>query len=131
MVSALDAFILSSGCRWRVAVLKPDQYLAIYASANLVSIAYQRDDRMSFVDKFVAEILALQVALYHSRARLEARTDSEALHDLRIAVRRIRSLLRPMRAMSEVVALNIAAAEVGRNNHTHSRSGGDDSRTGE
>lgn len=65
---------------------------------------------MSFVDKFVAEILALQVALYHSLARLEARTDSEALHDLRIAVRRIRSLLRPMRAMSEVVA----SAEVGR-----------------
>lgn len=69
---------------------------------------------MSFVDKFVAEILALQVALYHSRARLEARTDSEALHGLRIAVRRIRSLLRPMRAMSEVVALNNASAEVGR-----------------
>ena len=69
---------------------------------------------MSFVDKFVAEILSLQVALYHSRARLEARTDSEALHDLRIAVRRIRSLLRPMRTMSEVAALNIAAAEVGR-----------------
>lgn len=47
---------------------------------------------MSFVDKFVAQILALEVALYHSRARLQARTDSEALHDLRIAVRRIRSL---------------------------------------
>lgn len=69
---------------------------------------------MSFVDKFVAEILSLQVALYHSHARLEARTDSEALHDLRIAVRRIRSLLRPMRSMSEVVTLNNAAAEVGR-----------------
>ena len=69
---------------------------------------------MAFVDKFVAEILALQVALYHARARLEARTDSEALHDLRIAVRRIRSLLRPMRSMSQVAALNIAAAEVGR-----------------
>ncbi|WP_454863883.1 CHAD domain-containing protein [Pseudomonas hormoni] len=69
---------------------------------------------MSFVDKFVAEILTLQVALYHSNSRLHARTDSEALHDLRIAVRRIRSLLRPMRSISEVVALNTAAAEVGR-----------------
>jgi CHAD domain-containing protein len=69
---------------------------------------------MSFVDKFVAEILALQVALYHSRARLEAQTDSEALHDLRIAVRRIRSLLRPIRSLNEVAALNIAAAELGR-----------------
>lgn len=69
---------------------------------------------MSFTDKFVAEILELQVALYHARVRLEAPTDSEALHDLRIAVRRIRSLLRPMRAMSEMAALNNAAAEVGR-----------------
>jgi CHAD domain-containing protein len=69
---------------------------------------------MAFVDKFVAEILALQVALYHARARLEARTDSEALHDLRIAVRRIRSLLRPMRTLNGVVALNTAATEVGR-----------------
>ncbi|WP_415769075.1 CHAD domain-containing protein [Pseudomonas sp. LB3P38] len=86
----------------------------IDASAKLVSIPFQRDDRMAFVDKFVAEILALQVALYHARARLEARTDSEALHDLRIAVRRIRSLLRPTRSMSQVATLNIAAAEVGR-----------------
>ncbi|MBK5400810.1 CHAD domain-containing protein [Pseudomonas sp. TH39(2020)] len=69
---------------------------------------------MAFVDKFVAEILALQVALYHARVRLEARTDSEALHDLRIAVRRIRSLLRPMRTLSATVVLNNAAAEVGR-----------------
>lgn len=90
------------------------QYLATSASAKLVPMAFQRDDCMSFVDKFVAEILTLQVALYHSRARLEARTDSEALHDLRISVRRIRSLLRPMRSMSEVTALNNAAAEVGR-----------------
>lgn len=69
---------------------------------------------MSFADKFVAEIFALQVALYESLARLEARTVSEALHDLRIAVRRIRSSLRPIRSMSHVGALNIAAAEVGR-----------------
>lgn len=90
------------------------QYLATSASAKLVSIALERDDCMSFVDKFVAEILTLQVALYQSRARLEAKTDSEALHDLRISVRRIRSLLRPMRSLSEVTALNNAAAEVGR-----------------
>lgn len=69
---------------------------------------------MSFVDKFVAEILALQVALYHSHARLEARTDNEALHDLRIVVRRIRSLLRPMRSLRPVEALNNAAADLGR-----------------
>lgn len=69
---------------------------------------------MSFVDKFVAEILTLQVAVYHAYARLESRTDSEALHDLRIAIRRIRSLLKPFRSMNEVVALSDAAAEVGR-----------------
>jgi len=91
-----------------------DQYLTTCASAKLVSITLQRDDCMSFVDEFVAEILTLQIALYHSRARLEARTDSEALHDLRISVRRIRSLLRPMRSISEVMALNNVAAEVGR-----------------
>ncbi|PYC33423.1 CHAD domain-containing protein [Pseudomonas protegens] len=69
---------------------------------------------MSFVNKFVAEILTLQVALYHAQARLECRTDNEALHDLRIAVRKIRSLLKPFRLLNEVAALNDAAAEVGR-----------------
>ncbi|MFJ2485053.1 CHAD domain-containing protein [Pseudomonas sp. NPDC087639] len=69
---------------------------------------------MSFADKFVAEVLGLQVRLYNARARLEARTDGEALHDLRIAVRRIRSLLRPFRLVEEMQTLSEAAAEVGR-----------------
>jgi CHAD domain-containing protein len=69
---------------------------------------------MSFVDDFVAQIISLEVSLYHSRARLQANSDSEALHDLRIAVRKIRSLLRPLRDMPQVVELNQAAAEVGR-----------------
>jgi len=69
---------------------------------------------MSFVDKFVVEILTLEVAVYHAHARLESRTDREALHDLRIAVRRIRSLLRPLRSMNAVVALSDTAAEIGR-----------------
>lgn len=59
-------------------------------------------------------MFAGRLPLYESLARLEARTDSEALHDLRIAVRRIRSSLRPIRSMSHVGALNIAATEVGR-----------------
>lgn len=54
---------------------------------------------MSTVDKIVAQVLTLQVRLYQAIARLEARTDHEALHDLRIAVRRIRSLTRPFRAV--------------------------------
>jgi len=69
---------------------------------------------MTFVDKFTAEIIGLHVALYHAQARLEARTDSEALHDLRIAVRRIRSLMRPFRTMDEMAKLNDVAAQVGR-----------------
>ncbi|MHC8353824.1 CHAD domain-containing protein [Pseudomonas sp. LB3P81] len=69
---------------------------------------------MSFVDDFVAQIISLEVSLYHSRARLQANSDSEALHVLRIAVRKIRSFLRPLRNMPEVVELNQAAAVVGR-----------------
>ncbi|WP_432218610.1 CHAD domain-containing protein [Pseudomonas kribbensis] len=69
---------------------------------------------MAFTDKFAAEILSLQVKLYSASARLEARTDTEALHDLRIAVRRIRSLLKPFRRVEEMQALNEAAAAVGR-----------------
>ena len=53
---------------------------------------------MAFVDTYVKEIIALEVALFHARARLESAADAEALHDLRIAVRRIRSLLIPVRA---------------------------------
>lgn len=69
---------------------------------------------MSFADRFVAEIISLQIRLYGACARLEARTDSEALHDLRIAVRRIRSLLKPIRSVEEMTALIEASAEVGR-----------------
>ncbi|CAI8704574.1 MULTISPECIES: CHAD domain-containing protein [Pseudomonas] len=69
---------------------------------------------MAFIDTYIKEILGLEVALFHARSRLEAETDSEALHDLRIAVRRIRSLLAPLRSLKEVTALREAAAEVGR-----------------
>lgn len=69
---------------------------------------------MSFVDSFVSQIVALEVGLYHARARMEARTDTEALHDLRINLRRIRSLLRPLRETEGVAPLNEAAAAVGR-----------------
>lgn len=69
---------------------------------------------MAFVDSFVAQIVALEVGLYHAHARMDARTDSEALHDLRINLRRIRSLLRPLREIEGIAPLNEAAAEVGR-----------------
>ncbi|WLI13876.1 MULTISPECIES: CHAD domain-containing protein [Pseudomonas] len=69
---------------------------------------------MAFVDSFVAQIVALEVGLYHAQARMGARTDSEALHDLRINLRRIRSLLRPLREIEGIAPLNEAAAAVGR-----------------
>lgn len=69
---------------------------------------------MAFVDSFVAQIVALEVGLYHAHARMDARTDSEALHDFRINLRRIRSLLQPLREIEGVAPLNEAAAAVGR-----------------
>ncbi|RJG10869.1 CHAD domain-containing protein [Pseudomonas cavernicola] len=69
---------------------------------------------MSLVDAIVAQVLMLETALYHAYARMEARTDSEALHDLRINLRRMRSLLRPLRKIGAVATLNEVAAEVGK-----------------
>ena len=55
---------------------------------------------MAFVNEYVKEIIELEVALFHARARLEVSADDEALHDLRICIRRIRSLLSPLRSIA-------------------------------
>ncbi|QSL92474.1 CHAD domain-containing protein [Ectopseudomonas toyotomiensis] len=68
---------------------------------------------MPLVDQMLSQVLVLQVNLYACKARLEADSDPEALHDLRIAVRRIRSLLHPLRRHPAVVPLRHAASEVG------------------
>lgn len=68
----------------------------------------------ALANRLIARVIALDVALMATRARLAARTDSEALHDLRIVVRRLRSLLRPLRGLPGVDALEEATAEVGR-----------------
>lgn len=65
------------------------------------------------VGHLIAELLALEVKLLACQARLAVSTDSEALHDLRTTVRRLRSLLRPLRGLSGVDALEQAAREVG------------------
>ncbi|PBK03679.1 metal-chelation protein CHAD [Pseudomonas abyssi] len=67
-----------------------------------------------FLDKYVAEIQNLTAVLRDAYRRLDENTDDEALHDLRIAVRRIRSLLGPLGSLPENQALREAAAEVGR-----------------
>ncbi|NBF03821.1 CHAD domain-containing protein [Pseudomonas sp. Fl5BN2] len=68
----------------------------------------------ALVDRLVAQILSLEVSLLACQARLAAATDAEALHDLRISVRRLRSLLRPLRGLPGVEQLEAAASEVGR-----------------
>src|SRR5690606_29062791 len=60
---------------------------------------------MKTLDSLVASLLRLQIALLHARLRLAAGTDDEALHDLRIALQRLRSLLAPLRRAAELSPL--------------------------
>lgn len=68
----------------------------------------------SSVDELQERVLRLQVNLYACRERLVAGTDDEALHDMRIALRKLRSLLRPLRGVAACEGLLARAAEVGR-----------------
>lgn len=65
------------------------------------------------IDRLVPHVLGLEVRLLSCQARLSARTDPEALHDLRTTVRRLRSLLRPLRGLPGVEQLETAASGVG------------------
>ncbi|WP_422416882.1 CHAD domain-containing protein [Pseudomonas sp. GZD-222] len=67
----------------------------------------------AMLDHVIAQVLALQVRLLACQARLAADTDSEALHDLRIATRRLRSLLRPLQELPGVEQLEGAAKALG------------------
>jgi CHAD domain-containing protein len=58
-------------------------------------------------------IIELQVRLFACVARLQIQSDDEALHDLRIALRRLRSLLRPLRGERLCAALEHAAGALG------------------
>ncbi|WP_458373244.1 CHAD domain-containing protein [Pseudomonas laurylsulfatiphila] len=65
------------------------------------------------IDRLVAHVLGLEVRLLACQARLRERTDPEALHDLRTTMRRLRSLLRPLRGLPGVEQLEAAASRVG------------------
>ncbi|PYY70582.1 metal-chelation protein CHAD [Pseudomonas jessenii] len=65
------------------------------------------------IDRLVARVLGLEIRLLACQARLKARTDPEALHDLRTTMRRLRSLLRPLRGLPGVEQLEAAASRVG------------------
>lgn len=69
---------------------------------------------MSFADTVVTSIVSLEVEVVHAFARIREESDDEALHDLRIAVRRLRSLLKPLALGEAAAPLERAAAEVGR-----------------
>ncbi|NWE73461.1 CHAD domain-containing protein, partial [Pseudomonas gingeri] len=60
------------------------------------------------VDRLVAQVLSLEVRLLACHARVDALTDDEGLHDLRTTVRRLRSLLRPLRGLPGVEQLEQA-----------------------
>jgi CHAD domain-containing protein len=59
------------------------------------------------------QVIGLQVRLFACLARLQMQSDAEALHELRIALRRLRSLLRPLRKEPICAALESAAAALG------------------
>lgn len=67
-----------------------------------------------FTQETLAAVIRLQVSLYACHARLAQATDAEALHDLRISLRRLRSLLRPLGKQPACIALRCRAAEVAR-----------------
>lgn len=67
----------------------------------------------AMVDHLIAEILSLNVKLLACHARLAASTDSEALHALRTTVRRLRSVLRPLRGLPGMDQVEEAAKGVG------------------
>ncbi|AUZ45540.1 CHAD domain-containing protein [Pseudomonas orientalis] len=67
----------------------------------------------SLVNQLVAQVIGLEVGLLSCQARLASLTDGEALHDLRTTVRRLRSLLRPLRGLPGVEQLESAARTVG------------------
>ena len=67
----------------------------------------------SFSDELIAEVVRAQIRLQACRERLAARTDGEALHDMRIALRKLRSALRPLRGLPGVEVLEEAAKALG------------------
>ncbi|UXJ50109.1 CHAD domain-containing protein [Pseudomonas citronellolis] len=69
---------------------------------------------MKFTDKVIARVTEGEVDLYQAYARVIYETDIEALHDFRIALRRLRSLLNPLGKKEACGSLNAVAAEAGR-----------------
>jgi len=69
---------------------------------------------MAFIADIVTQLRRLESALNEALLRLQQAQDTEALHDLRVCLRRIRSLLRPLRGCPGATRLDRAAAELGK-----------------
>lgn len=69
---------------------------------------------MSMFNTVLAQVLRIEIALQHACFRLQAKIDDEALHDLRIQLRRLRSLLLPLRKIRAAERLDSAAARLGK-----------------
>lgn len=61
------------------------------------------------LDDLIAQVIGFEVRLRACVERLSAHTDGEAVHDFRVATRRLRSLLRPLRGLPAADVLNEAA----------------------
>ena len=66
------------------------------------------------INEVPRHVLRVQMRLFACRERLRVATDDEALHDLRIALRQLRSLLRPLSSVAVCEDLQQRAAELGR-----------------
>lgn len=64
--------------------------------------------------QLLEQVVRLHVAIIACNERVRAATDTEALHDLRINLRKLRSLLKPLRTQPESMALVQSAAALGR-----------------
>lgn len=64
----------------------------------------------SSTDFLIARLIGLQVDYLYAAQCIESASDGEALHDLRITLRGVRSLLRPLRQWPELAVLDQAAA---------------------
>ncbi|MBP1133380.1 CHAD domain-containing protein [Serratia sp. PL17] len=69
---------------------------------------------MVLVESIITQARKLESALNQALLRLPDATDHEALHDVRINLRRLRSLLRPLRGTPGVAQLDDAAAKLGK-----------------
>ncbi|MGO3441239.1 CHAD domain-containing protein [Serratia liquefaciens] len=69
---------------------------------------------MALAKSITEQLRRLERALNQALLRLQDTSDVEALHDVRINLQRIRSLLRPLRGIPGVTGLSSAAADLGK-----------------